>query len=109
MLTETRTITINDEGLEPWLVDVVRNTALLFPQIRAVKLFGSYATGKIHPQSDVDLAFETDEIDRTTWRHITDIVNITDKLTKVDCIHLNKAPPGLRNEIERDGKAIYVR
>lgn len=109
MHTETRTITINDTGLEPWIRDVVRNTALLFPQIRQIKVFGSYAKGINNAQSDIDLAIETDDINRTTWRRITDIVNITDKITKVDCIHLNKAPAGLRGEIERDGKVLYVR
>jgi len=110
MLTETRTITINDEGLEPWLREIVRNLALVFPQIIRIILFGSYATGKIHKFSDVDLAFEMDSTaDHVIWRKLTDMVNASDKLAKIDCVNLAHARPALKKIIDKEGSELYVR
>lgn len=111
MFTETRTITINDEGLEPWLVQLVRKQALLFPEIKHIFLFGSRATGKkIKPDTDYDLAFETDDTaDFRTVHRILHQAETTLKLGKVDFVHMNKTKEALRNIILNEGRAIYVR
>ena len=109
MYTETRTITIDDNGLESWLARLVRNQALLFPEIKQITLYGSQATGEADRYSDYDLAIDTDEISREKWHLITDQVNIARNLRRVDCVQFSRVPPALQQEILHDGKVLYVR
>lgn len=110
-LHQERHITIiNTQLMDPYVLNVVKSLAMLFPQIQKIVLFGSRAREKTHKHSDYDLAVITDDnLDFTTWRQIADQVSIADKITKIDCVHFNKASQGLKNEIMREGKPLYVR
>lgn len=109
MRTETRTITIDDAGQPDWLVRLVRNLALLFPEIQRIILFGSAVDGVMHKFSDIDLAIDTGgDFTAQQWNRLTDQVHIAEKLRKVDCVHLNKAPDDLRDAILSEGKVLYV-
>ncbi len=76
-----------------------------FPDLQAVYLFGSQATGKTHRESDVDFGFIADE-------------NIKDKLSlelvsagfgNFSLVYLPEATPLLQFEIVRMNQLLYER
>lgn len=73
--------------------------------IRLVILFGSAASGKIHKNSDVDIAFLFDKP--------VDILELTNRVIRlmhtnsVDVIDLRRASPLLRFSIVKRGKLLY--
>ena len=75
-----------------------------------VLLFGSQATGKTHPQSDVDVAyFAQNPLSLAEEsKLIIDLMQVFGT-HDVDIVSLQNAPPLLRYEIARFGKAIYER
>ena len=78
-----------------------------YPEIAAVYLFGSTATGKIHPESDLDLAIV--EKDNSIWNKKLDILaDLTrEGFDRVDLIFLGKADIVLQYEAVRMNRVIY--
>ena len=78
-----------------------------YPEIAAVYLFGSAATGKIHPESDLDLAIV--EKDNSIWNKKLDILaDLTrEGFDRVDLIFLGKADIVLQYEAVRMNRVIY--
>lgn len=81
--------------------------------LELVLLFGSFASGKKHKDSDYDIAVLTEEN-----KNISDIKNYTDVLfflskvleipsQKMDLTNLNNANPLLRYEITMKGKLVF--
>jgi uncharacterized protein len=83
-----------------------------YPQIKLVYLFGSLASGKTGPLSDVDLAFYISERDK---KKLFDIkLELMDKISrklgtdKIDIVILNLTDePELKFNIIKDGELIY--
>lgn len=81
-------------------------------EILLVYLFGSYATGKVGPLSDIDIAIL---LDNPIWEKqklkkklqlISDISDIL-KTDEVDLVILNEAPNLLAYQVVSDGKLLY--
>jgi len=76
--------------------------------IELIVLFGSLASAKRHPLSDVDVAFRVANLDRKKrgqiWGEVTDALE-TDE---VDIIYLNEdIPYSLKYEIGSNGRLLY--
>ncbi len=109
MYQETRHIEIADDEQPEWFIRLLRNLALLFPEIKQMILFGSAITDEMHRFSDMDLAIETtDNFTAQQWHQLTDQVHIAEKLRKIDCVHLKKVPADLHYAILAEGKILYV-
>lgn len=73
--------------------------------LQLVLLFGSAVTGKMHKQSDIDLAFLFDKP--------VDILTLTNKVIRllntdnIDVIDLRRASPLLKFSIVKNGRLIY--
>jgi len=92
----------------------LRKAMKKFKEVRAVYLFGSTASGKTGPLSDIDIAVlankDVDRIERSNLR-LKLIAELTDifKSDKIDLIILNDAPVQLTFEIISKGKLIFGR
>jgi len=109
--------TQNSEQMSPFdeegLVAFLRGQ----PDIVAAYLFGSYATGRIHSGSDVDIAVLLDEdaLPQTTrWggpllSRRLDLIAAAERFADcaVDVITLNNASPLLSFEVLRKGRLLY--
>ncbi|VAX27637.1 hypothetical protein MNBD_NITROSPIRAE03-1198 [hydrothermal vent metagenome] len=73
--------------------------------INLVLLFGSAVSGKVHKQSDIDLAFLFDKP--------VDILALTNKVIRllrtdnVDVVDLKRASPLLKFSVARNGRLLY--
>ena len=78
-----------------------------YPEIAAVYLFGSMATGKVHSESDLDLAIV--EKDKAIWDKRLDILAdlVREGFDHIDLIFLGKADIVLQYEAVRMNKVIY--
>lgn len=78
-----------------------------YPSVKAVYLFGSYASGKAHPNSDVDLAVVP--ADRTAREQrlemLTDLTRIG--LDRVDLVFLDTDDLTLQYEAVSPNKVVY--
>ncbi len=76
-------------------------------RLQVVLLFGSHASGRPSPESDIDLGFLYDGP--------VDLLDLTNKVTRllhtdrVDVIDLRRASPLLSFSAARQGKPLYVR
>lgn len=94
--------------------DVIRTITgelLKHPDIISVYLFGSFASGKITSESDVDLGvLFRENIDINASR----IIDLNELLSEragvsIDIVVLNSAPPRISMQILRNGKIIVNR
>lgn len=70
-------------------------------------LFGSYATGKNTPHSDIDIGLETDQpVSHTEISKIKQQIDDIRTLKKIDFVYLNQTP-NLKEVAHREGKLIY--
>ncbi len=94
------------------IVDFMRKR----PEIIAVYLFGSRATGKAGPLSDFDLAVLVDPAgyDDKQYRYgyqaflLTELMRILGT-AELDVVILNEAPPLLKFQVINRGEVIYYR
>ena len=81
------------------------------PEIQALFVFGSVATGKPHPGSDVDVAVLVDpdrDSDKALRLALQYSVELEDRLQiSVDVVILNSAAPMLRFQVISKGKMVY--
>ena len=47
---------MSETGLPSAVLEQLRSVFVQYPELTAVRLFGSYATGRATPRSDIDLA-----------------------------------------------------
>lgn len=73
--------------------------------LQIVLLFGSVAQGRIHKESDIDLAF--------LFEGPVDILALTNRVTqrlgcdRIDVVDLRRASPLLKFSAARDGRLLY--
>lgn len=87
------------------------------PDIVAAYLFGSRATGRVHPGSDVDIAVLLDEdalLSTTRWggpllSRRLDLITAAERFAncELDVVTLNNASPLLCFEVLRKGRLLY--
>lgn len=94
----------------------LRKVAALFaadPEIVFSFLFGSQATGRVSPLSDVDLAvYQGPDAATAPWPKklaLLDEVTGILQAEKVDLVVLNEAPPELAYRVLREGRLLSCR
>jgi predicted nucleotidyltransferase len=94
-------------------IDALVSCLAAQPDVLAAYLFGSYATGKARPESDVDVAVllsGTDDLERFERRlRLTGEVEETLGRRPADVLVLNDAPPLLAHQVLRHGRLIFER
>lgn len=78
-----------------------------FPEIQAVYLFGSYATGQERAESDLDLGIFTDQTAQPSFKLKLLTAMTKNGFTNLDLVMLNEADPVVRYEAIRPNKIIY--
>jgi predicted nucleotidyltransferase len=83
-------------------------------QVTALYLFGSYATGKSTPLSDVDLAVLLDEsVDKEDYLkerlRLMGEASAALRMDAVELVILNELPPALAYRVIKDGELLYSR
>ena len=80
---------------------LAQHFAVVDPELRAVVLFGSLATGELgNRQPDIDLAVESS-------RYLQLVAIALDSRFKVDVVDLATARPAIRQAVARYGKVIF--
>jgi predicted nucleotidyltransferase len=75
-----------------------------------VILYGSRARGDWHEGSDYDLAFVFPPERRSQWvRFVVDLDEAAVTLLPVDLLDWNEASTAVREQVEREGVALYER
>jgi len=89
--------------------EVMQKIRTSLPDVMAVYLFGSAASGKMHPESDIDMAVLTDSpIDpEYLWKLAQDMAAVLG--VGVDLIDLRRASTVMRMQIVESGKRLYCR
>ena len=97
---------INDKDLSA-IINMVTAFAKSHPDISAIYLFGSHATGHERSRSDIDLGvlFNRDVDGFARVNLETEISNLLKK--DVDLVDMRKSSPFLRHQIYKYGKSIY--
>jgi predicted nucleotidyltransferase len=94
-------------------IDALVSCLAAQPDVLAAYLFGSYATGRARPESDVDVAVllsETDDLERFERRlRLMGEVEETLGRRPADVIVLNDAPPLLAHQVLKHGRLIFER
>ena len=99
--------------LEPAIVAAkIADIAKDFSYIASAKLFGSMARGEQGADSDVDIAIETDGPykwmgEQGMGRFIARVEEAVGR--SVDVVKAKYCSPALAEEIDRDGRVVYVR
>lgn len=110
MIREGRPLPPNVLDRLPDLLEAVKGD----PDIIALLAFGSLATGKLSPLSDLDfavlLSFDLDSLERFN-KHLELIGVFIDTFhtEEIDLIILNEAPPRYGNHILAHGKILFCR
>lgn len=100
---------------ETQLVASLRSLGRAHRPISALYLFGSQATGKNGPLSDIDVAVLLDErkvSPKRFFRFRLDLIAATTRVCQqpdVDVVILNEATPVLKYEVVRAGRLVYER
>jgi len=82
------------------------------PDVVAAYLFGSQATGKAHPRSDVDTAvLLSEEDDMTRFERRLRLIDGVSEVCgrEADVIVLNDAPPLLQHQVLKEGRLLFER
>lgn len=113
MMSERRNSESNHAVDTPLNIEALVNCLAAQPDVLAAYLFGSYATGRARPESDVDVAVllsETDDLERFE-RHLWLIGEVEEALGRrpADVVVLNDAPPLLAHQVLMYGRLIFER
>ena len=88
-------------------IEKLTGFARSYPEIAAIYIFGSHASGNEHSKSDIDLgvlfSMAVDGFKRIDME--TEISNLLMK--DVDLVDMNKSSPFLRHQIYKYGKLLY--
>jgi predicted nucleotidyltransferase len=96
------------------LLSRVKRALLPMAGVRAALVFGSRATGRARPDSDIDIAvlLETapgpDERKGVLWSLLTALGSEL-RSDRVDLVLLNEAPPKLAFEVLKQGRVVFER
>jgi len=96
------------------LAAAIAGAAESLPEIQAAFLFGSHASGRVHPESDIDVAvlLEADSPGgepRSRFRRVFEALTTHIAADRLDIVILNDAPPALAFQVLKHGKLVLVR
>jgi len=97
------------DEISPVPPETVKRICTALPGVMAVYLFGSAVSGKIHPESDIDLAVLADSPMGTEqlWKLARDITAMLD--VEVDLIDLRRASAVMRMQVIQGGRRLFCR
>ena len=98
---------MSESSLPSNVVDQLRRVFDLYPDLKAVRLFGSYATGRDTPRSDIDLATEGITDRRLVGRLALDLDDLPIPQKCDVQAYENIAYEPLRRHIDEWGIIIY--
>jgi len=109
-MLETKNSEVDHSGNTPLNVGRLVDYLATQPDVVAAYLFGSHATGKARPQSDVDVAVllsQTDGFERfeRRLRLMRDVEEAIGR--RADVVILNDAPPLLTHRVLKEGNLIF--
>jgi predicted nucleotidyltransferase len=113
MMSECRNSGSNHAVDMPLNIEALVNCLAAQPDVLAAYLFGSYATGRARPESDVDVAVllsGTDEMERFE-RRLRLMGEVEEALGRkpADVVVLNDAPPLLAHQVLMHSRLILER
>jgi predicted nucleotidyltransferase len=89
---------------------IIRDRAERYAVVLAIYLFGSHATGKYKPKSDLDLALLLQPGMESDFPLLELAVSLEKDLgRKVDLVILNRAGELLKYQVRRQGRLLYDR
>lgn len=98
------------------LAAAIARAAESLPELQAAFLFGSYASGRVHAESDVDIAVLLDaDADaargdsRARLRRVLEAFAAHIAADRLDIVILNDAPPALAFQVLKHGKLALER
>ncbi len=101
---------MSDTGLTPEQLIMLQNVFKTYPQVDAVKVYGSRAKGNFHERSDVDLVLIGTGIDRFLVADVLLDLADTDLPYTVDLQNYSEIKNrALLEHIDRVGLVIYER
>jgi type I restriction enzyme S subunit len=96
--------------LTPDQLRLVQNILATYTQMSEIRVFGSRATGRAKPHSDLDLAWMGDAPPPGPLRaQILEDFDESDLPFRVDLLVYREAPPALRQTIDRESLVIPLR
>ena len=90
------------------LIEAVKRTGALLPDVDVLVLFGSHAKASAHADSDIDLAIGLRDRHPGTSR-VVEVAFARATRGRADVVFLGEAPPQLRFEIARSGMLLVER
>jgi len=88
----------------------LQETCRSYREIIAAYVFGSQATGKAGPHSDVDVAVLLDEDMKDNFDTLQFMVDLEKALNRsVDLVVLNRAGEPIKHQVRRDGRLVFDR
>lgn len=78
-----------------------------YPEIQAVYLFGSTHSGKMHPESDLDLGIKGEDVEEKKLELLADLAR--HGFCHVDLVFLNTKDILLKYEVVRHNHLLYKR
>lgn len=89
---------------------VLRGVFGRFPAVREVRVFGSRATGRAGRASDLDLAVSAPEASASEWAELREGLEDAPLIYELDVVRMEQLTNArLKEKIDREGVAIYVR
>lgn len=108
-----QTARMSDEPSSEALMAAIRRAVTPLPNVRAALLFGSRATGRATPASDIDVAILLDEAPTSTRKDVlmSLIAALGQELRsdRLDVVLLNDAPPKLAFHTLKYGRVAFER
>ena len=95
--------------MTPEQKDTLRAILEPFPELDAVYLFGSHATGRTHAESDLDLGLvgDAEALDARKLDILTELAR--NGFDRVDLVLFDTAPPALAHEIVKHNQLLFAR
>lgn len=96
-----------ESGLPPATLEQLRQVFAAYPDLAEVKLYGSYATGRATPRSDLDLATRGISDPHRLGRLALDLEDLPIPQKCDVQAYENIASPPLKRHIDQQGVTIY--
>jgi len=100
---------VHDTGLSPFVLGMLEKVFTRFPEIEQVVLFGSRASGRYRPGSDIDLAVFAPDLTEQAFARLSEQLDELPIAFNIDTIHFDRlGNQALKQQILRHGKILYT-
>ena len=99
---------MSDFGLDPAILDDIKNVLGQFPEVLSAGIYGSRAKGTYKDSSDIDLAVHAPNMPDQSFARLSFELNELSLIFKMDVVHVDRiSNEELLLKIKRDEKIIY--